>query len=44
MNQIKQNDCFNSNILFFCLEFVNALGEPGTEDSYDDEDEEIAGY
>lgn len=23
------------------LEFVNALGEPGTEDSCDDEDEEI---
>lgn len=32
------------HIFFFLVEFVNALGEPGTEDSYDDEDEEIAGY
>lgn len=30
--------------IFLSVEFVNALGEPGTEDSYDDEDEEIAGY
>lgn len=30
--------------LFYVSEFVNALGEPGTEDSYDDEDEEIIGY
>lgn len=29
---------------FVFAEFVNALGEPGTEDSYDDEDEEIIGY
>lgn len=28
----------------FFAEFVNALGEPGTEDSLDDEDEEILGY
>lgn len=33
-----------SNVSLFVSEFVNALGEPGTEDSYDDEDEEIAGY
>lgn len=26
------------------LEFVNALGEPGTEDSYDDEDDELLGF
>lgn len=31
-------------VLLLLPEFVNALGEPGTEDSYDDEDEEIAGY
>lgn len=38
----KNNNCFLN--FMFVLEFVNALGEPGTEDSYDDEDEEIAGY
>ncbi|RZC36508.1 neo-calmodulin-like, partial [Asbolus verrucosus] len=35
---------FPSIISMTVAEFVNALGEPGTEDSYDDEDEEIMGY
>lgn len=32
------------NNFYLVSEFVNALGEPGTEDSYDDDDEEVIGY
>lgn len=30
--------------MLYSTEFVNALGEPGNDDSYDDEDEEITIY
>ncbi|KAJ8916561.1 hypothetical protein NQ315_000205 [Exocentrus adspersus] len=42
-DMIKEVDVDGDGRIDF-YEFVNALGEPGTEDSYDDEDEEIIGY
>ncbi|CAH1997969.1 unnamed protein product [Acanthoscelides obtectus] len=42
-DMIKEVDVDGDGRIDF-YEFVNALGEPGTEDSYDDEDEDIIGY
>ncbi|XP_018566237.1 neo-calmodulin-like isoform X2 [Anoplophora glabripennis] len=42
-DMIKEVDVDGDGRIDF-YEFVNALGEPGTDDSYDDEDEEIIGY
>ncbi|XP_015836336.1 calmodulin isoform X3 [Tribolium castaneum] len=42
-DMIKEVDVDGDGRIDF-YEFVNALGEPGTEDSYDDEDDEIIGY
>ncbi|KAJ8982606.1 hypothetical protein NQ317_005078 [Molorchus minor] len=42
-DMIKEVDVDGDGRIDF-YEFVNALGEPGTEDSYDDEEEEIIGY
>lgn len=32
------------NQIIFVIEFLNVLGVPGNEDSYDDEDQEIIGH
>lgn len=38
--------CVNLEIIIstYFLEFVNALGEPGNEDSYDDDDDDYLAY